>query len=169
MRVKLGVLRIDEHTWAGGTPQRRHEWRVCLDELIHEGRFEWGGPPAEGLEAPLSGLFTLTPSRVLFHVSTADGAPLVEHALPLRQVEPLMEEYLSTCREMSKLGVGSRSPRLEALDIAKRLTHDEAGELMVSLLPTLKPDHGTGRRIFTLLVTLYHDTSKLGAQPHLRY
>ena len=67
--------------------------------------------------------------------------------------------------EMSKLSVGGNSPRLEALDIAKRITHDEAGEAIASAMRGL-PDHATARRLFTLLVTLYHDTTRLAAPAH---
>ena len=74
-----------------------------------------------------------------------------------------MAEYLETIVEMSKLVTSPNSPRLEALDIAKRITHDEAGETVVALLGPLAPDHATARRFFTLLVTLLHDTTRLGA------
>jgi len=77
-------------------------------------------------------------------------------------LRPLMAEYMETIVEMSKLVTSPNSPRLEALDIAKRITHDEAGETVVSLLGPLAPDHATARRFFTLLVTLLHDTTRLG-------
>ena len=76
--------------------------------------------------------------------------------------QSIMAEYMETIGEMAKLGVSQNSPRLEALDIAKRITHDEAGETVVSLLGALKPDHATARRFFTLLVTLLYDTTRLG-------
>jgi uncharacterized protein (UPF0262 family) len=69
---------------------------------------------------------------------------------------------------MAKLGVSANSPRLEALDIAKRITHDEAGETVLTLLGALKPDHGTARRFFTLLVTLLYDTTRLGSSEPAR-
>ena len=107
-------------------------------------------------------LVTLAPTKVLVDVRDAGGRGVSQHALPLEQLRPLMGEYMETITEMSKLRLSTNSPRLEALDIAKRITHDEAGETVVTLLGSLKPDHGTARRFFTLLVTLLYDTTKLG-------
>lgn len=148
---------IDEVTWSAGSPERKHEWRLAINEVLEEGSF------AAELPAPARLDVSLQPGRVRVEVMV-DGQRLDMHELRERELKPLIEEYLHTCTEMTKLG--SNSPRLEALDIAKRLTHDEAGELMVTALPSLKPDHATGRRLFTLLLTLLHDTTKLAAPPH---
>lgn len=155
---KLKELLIDDATWSAGSAARRHEWRLAIDEILHEGRFVL--PETEATRA----IVTVTGTKVLFDVHL-DGKLTSRHELPLEQLRPLMAEYMETITEMSKLGVSTNSPRLEALDIAKRITHDEAGETVVTLLGPLKPDHATARRFFTLLVTLIYDTTKL-VGPH---
>jgi uncharacterized protein (UPF0262 family) len=161
---RLTELLIDDATWSAGSTARRHEWRLAIDEILHEGQFTLPEGATEGARA----IVTVAPTRVLVDVVNPDGRTLSRHELPLAQLRPLMSEYMETITEMSKLGVSSNSPRLEALDIAKRITHDEAGETVVSLLGDLI-DHNTARRFFTLLVTLMHDTTKLGgAQPKPR-
>jgi uncharacterized protein (UPF0262 family) len=157
---RLTELLIDDATWSAGSTARRHEWRLAIDEILHEGRFEL----PDGVTGARA-IVTLAPTRVLFDVCTEDGHLLSHHELPLQVLRPLVHEYLDTIGEMSKLGVSSNSPRLEALDIAKRITHDEAGETVVSLLRGVGPDHATARRFFTLLVTLLHDTTRL-VGPH---
>src|SRR5262249_1595934 len=92
-----------------------------------------------------------------------DGRLVSHHELPFEALRPHMSEYLETIIEMSKLVTSPNSPRLEALDIAKRITHDEAGETGVALLGPLKPDPSTARRFFTRLRTLLHDTTRLTA------
>ena len=82
------------------------------------------------------------------------------HRIPVQSLRPLMAEYMDIIQKMARLQNGQNSPQLEALDIAKRITHDEAGELVQSMLPSIRPTHGTARRIFTLLVTLFHDTTR---------
>ncbi|MDB4971512.1 MAG: hypothetical protein JWN44_7201 [Myxococcales bacterium] len=154
---RLTELLIDDATWSAGSTARRHEWRLAINEILQEGRFTL----PDGADA--RALLTLAPTRVLVDVHDAGGRALSQHALPLEQIRPLMTEYMETITEMSKLRLSTNSPRLEALDIAKRITHDEAGETVVTLLGPLKPDHGTARRFFTLLVTLLYDTTKLGA------
>jgi uncharacterized protein (UPF0262 family) len=155
---RLTELLIDDATWSAGSTARRHEWRLAIDEILQEGRFEL--PETADARA----IVTLTGTQVLFDVH-AGGRQLSRHELPLAKLRPLMAEYMETITEMSKLGVSANSPRLEALDIAKRVTHDEAGETVLALLGSLKPDHATARRFFTLLVTLLYDTTRL-AGPH---
>jgi uncharacterized protein (UPF0262 family) len=160
--ASLEDLRIDEALWSAGTAERKHEWRLAISEIVQEGSFDLpdGLPPGA-----IRGEVLLRPGRVVLELRS-EGGPPTSHEVPLTELEPLIEEYMQTIREMSKLGVSANSPRLEALDIAKRLTHDEAGELIVRHLARLRPDHATARRVFTLLVTLFHDTTKLAAPPH---
>jgi uncharacterized protein (UPF0262 family) len=155
----LDELRIDEATWERGTEARRHEWRLCLNELLEEGQLGWESPPPP----PRRGLVRLGATQVHVDVLDSDGNVVLAQAIPLTELKPLIDEYMQICRDISKLGLGQgvHSPRLEALDIAKRITHDEAGQLIATRLATLRPDHATARRIFTLLVTLFYDTTKL--------
>ena len=161
---RLSELLIDDATWSAGSTARRHEWRLAIDEILTEGRFQL----PESLESGRA-MVTLAPTRVHFDLRAADGRLVSHHELPLEALRPLMTEYLETIVEMGKLVASQNSPRLEALDIAKRLTHDEAGEAVLGLLGPLLPDHATARRFFTLLVTLLHDTTRLGgAHPRPR-
>jgi uncharacterized protein (UPF0262 family) len=147
-------LRLDDPTWDAGTPARRAEWKLCIDEVLSEGQF--GADATSGQR----GLLTMLPTAVELTL-TRDGNEPVVHRIPVQSLRPLMTEYMSTIQQMARLPHGQNSPQLEALDIAKRITHDEAGELVASMLPSLRPSHATARRIFTLLVTIFHDTTRL--------
>ena len=162
----LSQLRIDEGTWSAGSAERRHEWRLAIQELLSEGNFSLDTGESGLADGSFQGVVRLEPGKVRFDLSDAAGQVIASSEIPNREIEPLVREYMQTIVEMTKLGVGTNSPRLEALDIAKRITHDEAGEVIVSHLKGLKPDHPTARRFFTLLVTLFHDTTKLAAPPH---
>ena len=37
---KLTELLIDDATWSAGSPVRRHEWRLAINEILLEGRFQ---------------------------------------------------------------------------------------------------------------------------------
>ena len=154
---RLTELLIDDATWNRGSTARRHEWRLAINEILQEGRFELPPAAAEGAKA----LVTVGPTKIWFEVRAPGGVSAVQRELPLAVLRPLIDDYLETIVEMSKLVTSANSPRLEALDIAKRITHDEAGETVVAMLGALKPDHPTARRFFTLLVTLLHDTTRL--------
>jgi uncharacterized protein (UPF0262 family) len=154
-------LRLDDKTWASGSPTRRAEWRLCIDEVLSEGVFADG----DGAEVPRGqrGLITVLPTAIELQLRAGPPAEdvLALHRIPVAQLRPLMQEYMETIQQMARLPHGQNSPQLEALDIAKRITHDEAGDLMRTLLPSLRPSHGTARRLFTLLVTIFHDTTRI--------
>src|SRR5260370_9873017 len=142
---RLVELLIDDATWASGTKARRQEWRLAINEVLNDGIF---GLPRGG---PHRALITLLPTQVLLDVHAPDGRAVSQIRMPVEELRPRMAEYMDVVQEMSKLGVSSNSPRLEALDIAKRLVHDEAGELIEELCRPLAPDHATARRLFPLL------------------
>lgn len=160
------TLRVDEATWASGSEGRHAEWRLAINELAQEGFFASLAKAGAPFAAPFGGILTLAPRAASLVVEDSEGARHSQNALPISDLWSLMEEYMRICEELSRLGVGQNSPRLEALDIAKRITHDEAGELLVGALTALGPDHATARRVFTLLVTLYFDTTRIGAPAH---
>lgn len=156
----LVELRLDEQTWQSGTPTRQAEWRLCVDEILSEGLFGEGG--GEPVPRGQKGLLTVLPTAIELKLTDgASGRPDVVHRIPIQSLRPLMTDYMDTIRQMARLPHGTNSPQLEALDIAKRITHDEAGELVQTFLPSLRPSHGTARRLFTLLVTVFHDTTHI--------
>ncbi len=158
--MPLADIRIDDATWEAATPERRHEWRQALTELLEEHRIE----AAE----PLKLLVSVAGGNVVLDAHTLDGKPWTRIELPFQSLSPHFQEYFDICRDMGKLGEGSQSPRLEALDIAKRIAHDEAAETLQRLCSPLRPDHATCRRLFTLLVTLHFDTTRLLLPHHRR-
>jgi len=167
----ISELRIDQATWAAGSEARQIEWRLLCADVLEEGRLGWV-PSSEVGAGKGRGRVRLGPGdvRVELLSAAADWAAeaLVSDAVRLQALVPLVDEYLNVCRDMTKMGLaqGTHSPRLEALDIAKRITHDEAAELIQTSFTTLRPDHGTARRLFSLFVTLLRDTTKLHARPH---
>jgi uncharacterized protein (UPF0262 family) len=154
----LVSLRLDEHTWQSGSPTRQAEWRLCIEEILAEGLFGEGA--REPVQKGQRGVLTVLPTAVELALTVGDQ-PAVVHRIPLQSIRALMNDYMETIRQMARLPHGQNSPQLEALDIAKRITHDEAGELVGSFLPSLRPSHGTARRIFTLFVTIFHDTTRI--------
>lgn len=155
--ARLRQVLLDDATWEAADELRRAEWRSAIADLLGEHRFDVPGDGALRL------LVTHSPERTTLDLVDDGGQLVAQASLPATTLADTIREYLDTCREMMKLGVGDNSPRLEALDIAKRIIHDEGGELVQRLCRVLGPDHATARRLFTLTVTLRHDTTRLGA------
>ena len=152
---RLREILLDDATWEAAGELRRIEWQGAIADLIAEHHFDLPG------DGPLRLLVTDKPEQVTLNLVDQAGRTAAQARLPSEAFAESMREYLDTCREMLKLGVGDNSPRLEALDIAKRLIHDESAELLQRLCRVLRPDHPTARRLFTLLVTLRYDTTRL--------
>ncbi|MSP62862.1 MAG: hypothetical protein EXR72_21525 [Myxococcales bacterium] len=160
--MPLAEIRIDEALWSAATPERRIEWRQALHDLLEEHVL------AER-SAPLHLNVRVAPhGHTLLEARTSDGVDVARVDLPGAALAPHFKEYFDICRDMGKLRESAHSPRLEALDIAKRIAHDEAAETLVDLCRPLGPDHATCRRLFTLLVTLHFDTTRLLLPHHRR-
>ena len=52
-------------------------------------------------------------------------------------------------------------PQVEALDIARKLMHNDAADLIIRHSTRIVPDHRTARHLFTLFLLVTHDTTKL--------
>ena len=157
--MPLADVRIDETLWSRASPERRREWGQAARELVEEHRIADGAPLR--LEIRLDG------GDAVLEATTIDGERAATIAVPMSALRPHFQEYIAICRDLGRLGESQQSPRLEALDIAKRLSHDEAADTLVPLVAALGADHATCRRLFTLLVTLQFDTTRL-ALPHHR-
>src|SRR5262249_44052025 len=125
---------------------------------------------AAALPERLRMLITLRNGRVLVEAQSLDGEnkdSAIHDEIGLADLESHLREYFRICTEMGHLDIGANSPKLEALDIAKRLAHNDAAKTVQRLFRALRPDHATARRIFTLIVTLHFDTTRLVRPHHL--
>lgn len=161
--AQLTEILIDDATWGAAKPERRREWRVVLDDLLAEHSFD------VGVRSGLRALVTLLPGRVLVEArapgATDDAA--IREEITVADLEKPLREYLKICADLIELDEGSGSPRLEALDMAKRLVHDDGGRAVQRLFRSLRPDHATSRQLFTLILTLHVDTTRLVRPHHL--
>ncbi len=149
--MTLQTIEIDEATLAGATSERLAEWRLATQELLEEHSFAHAAPTA--LRISVAGDVVQMVWRV-----TDDDVPVAVSAGLLRSH---LDEYVGICRQMGSTELGMASTMLEALDMAKRVAHDQAARTVQRLFKSLGPDHPTARRLFTLLLTLLVDTSRL--------
>lgn len=141
-------LRIDEALWARAEKARRAEWRTLLAELAMRGPVF----AADGVSAAEFGFdgerFSVTIWR--------DGASEV-HAVERTPLAPLFAEYLEVIQRLDDDSLPM--PRFEALDMAKKVVHDEGARALGGLLPALSTEHEVRRRAFSLFVALLVDTT----------
>jgi uncharacterized protein (UPF0262 family) len=151
--VSLDDICLDEALWHGAPETRQAEWRLAIQELLEDCSFSLP-PGASVLHIALSP----TETRFVFAASR-ERAQGFELAMPHTALSPHLSGYVDVCRQMADEGVASA--RLETLDMAKKLAHDAAGRAISLFLEPLEPDLATCRRLFTLLLTLHLDTTRL--------
>ena len=151
-------IRIDDGTWNHAPKGRRREWTAVIEDLEREELTLPAG--SDELIASLTAEgFELT--------ARGEGKELGRAAIPRDKLAPHIQEYVDIVRQMQNVDAGLGSSRLEALDMAKKVAHDDAGRTIERRCRALGVDHPTARRLFTLLFSLRVDTSHLlGVRGH---
>ncbi len=158
----LRDVRIDEATWARVSEARRREWRAAIEELLEPGRAAFR-PEARRLEVDVS------EQAIGLRLLDGAGEPLEQVRVPHDALADLVTEYVDIVRQIAKDDASGGLARLEALDMAKKVVHDRAAGTLLSACAGFGMDHATARRLFTLLLALRVDTTRLvGVHGHRR-
>lgn len=148
--VVLRRIEIHGATLRQASALQAAEWKILAEEL---GRADLRG------EAPVDALVVERTDH--FARARLEGAAGVVRAVDLGTptLLKLFDEYAGTVRQMMD---GSLPlPRLEALDMAKKVVHDRAGRQLRTLLPELVGDLEAFRRLFSLVVSMRVDPSEM--------
>lgn len=148
LRVPLTAVELPEGLLASGSDARRAEWRLASQELLED------HVAADALDGAT--LAIDLPEREI----RLRAGPL-DQTIARAAVAKHVSEYVAICLRMADLDEGIASPQLEALDMGKKLAHDDAAKTLRLLLPDFGLDHASARRLFTLLFTLLVDTTNL--------
>lgn len=155
----LRDVRIDERTWVEATEARRMEWRAAIAEFIHSAA-SCVRHDADTL------VITVTEQATILDL-LREGAVLDHVAIPRDALLESMTEYVDIVRQIGREDGPGGLSRLEALDMAKKVTHDRAGRALRRHCTHFEMDLPTARRLFTLLLSLRIDTTRLlGAHGH---
>ena len=163
MPSRITEILLDDRTWSEAPKRRRLEWRTALDDLLAD--HVLGGQAAQGDDELLL-VVTADPQRVELDLRTADGRDFAQIVIATSDLQAHLREYLTICEQLGRLRDPRHSPHWEALDIGKRIAHDEAAETVQRICAPLGLDLQTARRLFTLLVTLHFDTTRLALPTH---
>ncbi|MFO0679864.1 MAG: UPF0262 family protein [Polyangiaceae bacterium] len=150
----LKELRLDEATWKAANLLRRADWRTAIEDLAREGLF---AEDAGGAYA----LLTFGDSAIVIEFLDDEGDVKSRASLAHADLRPVVVAYLDIIQKMGADDAGDNVTRMEALDMAKKVAHDEAARTVQSLAPGLAPDLATYRRFFTLLFALHVDATTL--------
>lgn len=150
----LSEVRIDDRTWAEADEARRLEWVGCIGELLEPGRAVMRND-AHRLD------LTVTEQGTLIDLLDEEGRRLAHVQVPRDALADLIAEYVDVVRQLARQEGPGGLARMEALDMAKKVVHDKAGRVVRRHCRELGIDHDTARRLFTLLLSLRVDTTRL--------
>ncbi len=152
--MAIADIRIHDPLWDDASELRRAEWRTLIVDLLDEAAL-FEGRPATVLHLEPSftnveagGIMLRTDDPEAHPVEVWDAA-LARH----------FDEYLGTIRQL--MDENLHPMRREAIDMAKKVVHDHAARRLAERLPELSSSHEAHRRLFSLLVSLRTDTTKL--------
>ncbi|MBX3252059.1 MAG: UPF0262 family protein [Myxococcales bacterium] len=157
----LETVTIDPRTWSEASEARRLEWGATIREML---------TPGEALLREDAHALYIEVTQQAFHLRLLDagGGLLAEVSIPHDALADLVHEYVDVVRELARVDVGGLT-RVEALDMAKKVTHDKAGRLVQRRCADFGLDHPTARRLFSLLFAIRVDTTRLhGVHGHRR-
>ena len=158
----IRVVRIDDALWDAANRLRRDDWRISIADLIDE--------PCLGDDD--DHLLHIANARHAVLLSTFDegGAPRSVLEVPHRDIKHHVDEYLAIIKHMQSSEASDYSSKMHTLDMAKKVVHDAGAKTLARTLPELAPDHETYRRLFSLLLAVVVDVTKLpGAIAHRRH
>ncbi len=141
---------IGERTLARGSEAQHVEWDANIRELLSKA----GGHVEDVATLHVS----VTEQRFLLDFRGDDDAKLFSVTIPHELLSEYIAEYIDIVRQIADAdGVN----QMEALDMAKKVTHDRAGRVLKRELRDVGFDLETSRRLFTLLLSLRVDTTRL--------
>jgi hypothetical protein len=157
--MPAAMVKVHEGLWAPAPSSRREEWRLLCSELAshggllpdHEAELVVVWCDAEHVEVRIS---------ATRETEFGPAPDLRVLRAPRQELDPVLTEYLDVIRRLDDDGISSA--RAEALDMAKKVVHDDAARRVAALFPELAQEHEVRRRFFSLFVALAYDTSHLG-------
>jgi uncharacterized protein (UPF0262 family) len=150
----LADLRIDEPLWASGTPLRQAEWRSACVDLLADCNF------SDALDGGHL-LVTKKDDAIAIEALDDDGYAKQSFTVTKDSLAAPIAEYVSIIRRLDDKAQDRSTSWFEAVDMAKKVVHDHAAKILAGLVPELSTDLPTLRRLFTLLLSLWVDTTTL--------
>jgi len=148
--MSFDAVVIDERTLSRGSEAQQIEWNANIRELLAKAK------DVVDYDATLH--ISMTEQHFVLEAKASGGDVLYSETIPHETLSEHITEYVDIVRQMASAeGVN----HMEALDMAKKVTHDRAGRVLRRELRDFGFDHEGTRKLFTLLLSLRVDTTKL--------
>jgi uncharacterized protein (UPF0262 family) len=148
--MPLDAVVIDEQTLHRGSEAQRIEWEANVRELLSKA--------GNCIEEVKTLHLSVTEQGFVLDFRDDGGREIGVVAIPHELLSEHVTEYIDIVRQMAG---AAGANQMEALDMAKKVTHDRAGRVLKRQLRGFDFDLESSRRLFTLLLSLRVDTTRL--------
>jgi len=157
--MPVHTVRIDERLWSSASVLRKQDWRIIIHDIV-SGELPW--PSRDACTLVVDG-----DDHHIQFVFRSDSHADERLTIARSSIAPIVKEYTDLIK---KLSAGHHhDAHFEALDMAKRVVHDTGARKLAGLLPGVGANFETNRRLFSLVVSLTIDVTRLGPYPGHRH
>lgn len=154
---RIAHIELDDANLPPPTPEIEQERRVALFDLMEANSFAL--PIRDDRDVP-QGPYNLGLSirdkRLVFDVSSSDGAPAAAFHLSLSQFRQVVKDYFQICKSYFDAVKSLPPSQIETIDMARRGIHNEGARILQERLEgKVLVDDDTARRLFTLICVLH--------------
>lgn len=146
-------IRLEEPQKVKRKPEIESEREVALADLLAHNHFVIRERKAQGKYAMA---LSVTENRLRMDVSDMESDYHTYLVVPIKPFKNLIRDYFMICESYFEAVQSANPSRIEALDMGRRGLHNEASELLQSMLKErIEMDLDTARRLFTLICVLH--------------
>jgi uncharacterized protein (UPF0262 family) len=151
-RSRLTAVSLDERTVVRRTREIEQEREIAIYDLLEGNNFQLAG--SDG--GPYHLVLGIEENRLVFDIHLEDEAPHGKVMLSLTPFRSVIKDYFLICDSYFKAIRTAPPSQIEALDMARRASHNEGSELLKERLGgKIAVDFDTARRLFTLICVLH--------------
>lgn len=150
---RLIAVTLDEASIERGSPDVEHERAVAIYDLLEENTF---APANVERPGPYRLDLSIQENRLIFAIADEGGQPVIAHLLSLSPLRKVIKDYFLICDSYFNAIRSAAPAQIEAIDMGRRGVHDDGSRILAERLEgKIKLDHGTARRLFTLICALH--------------
>jgi len=149
---RLIAVALDERTVVRRTRQIEQEREIAIYDLLEANCFAPDGSPG----GPYKLTLAVEENRLIFDIRLEDESAHGKVMLSLTPFRTVIKDYFLICDSYFKAIRNAPAGQIEALDMARRASHNEGSTLLKERLKgKIEVDFDTARRLFTLICVLH--------------
>jgi uncharacterized protein (UPF0262 family) len=153
---RLIHIELDQQTIMWRNADIEQERRIAIFDLLEDNYFKPLRPNIEDYAGPYRLTLRVEEGRLAFDVYREDESHLESVILGLGRFRRPVKDYFAICDSYFQAIRQSTPAQIETVDMARRGVHNDAAELLKTVLEgKIDVDFDTARRLFTLICVLH--------------